>query len=153
MKVKWNWGTKLFISMVAFMLFLIAFFVLMTQQTYHLVEKDYYPKALEYQQRIDKTENAKQLAERVKLENKGDFLIFTFQSFFNPEEVTGKITLYRPSDGAMDIAMEIHLDSLCRHIFPVNDIQKGKYLAKIEYANSEEEYYQEMPVFVKMFQH
>ncbi len=153
MKIKWNWGTKLFILTALFMLFLIVFFVLMIQQTYYLVEKDYYPKGLEYQQRIDKVENTKQLDEQVKIDNKGEFLVFTFQSFFNADEIDGKIVLYRPSDGARDIAMSIQLDSLHQHIFPVKDILKGKYIAKIEYAYEEKGYYQETPVFVKMFQY
>jgi hypothetical protein len=151
MKIKWNWGTKLLIGMIVFMLFLIVFFVLMTNQTYHLVEKDYYPKALEYQQRIDKMDNTNKLENQILVKNQGEYLIFTFPSVFESNRVAGKIVLYRPSDGTMDISMKIRLDSLNQHIFPVMDIQKGKYIAKIDYSESNNGYYQEIPVFVKMF--
>lgn len=149
--MKWNWGTKLLISMIAFMLFLIVFFVLMSRQTFFLVEKDYYPKGLEYQQKIDKKDNAKLLDEQILLENKGDFLVFTFQPFFNAEEIAGNIVLYRPSDGTKDIAMTIQLDSLHQHIFPVQDVLKGKYIAKIDYSYEDKGYYEEIPVLIKMY--
>jgi len=48
--------------------------------------------------------------------------------------------------------MDIQLDSLNQQIFPVDDLAKGKYTAKIEYTNKEKEYYQEIPVFIKMSQ-
>ncbi len=149
--MKWNWGTKLLIGMIAFMLFLIVFFVSMMRQTFYLVEKDYYPKGLEYQQRIDKIENAKQLGERIQLDNSGNYLVFTFPSVIVAEETNGNIVLYRPSDGTQDISMTIKLDSLNQHIFPVEDVLKGKYIAKIDYAYNEKGYYEEIPVLIKMY--
>jgi hypothetical protein len=147
--MKWNWGTKILISMVIFMLFLTVFFILMSRQTFYLVEKDYYPKGLEYQEKIDKVENAKQLKEKILLENKDNHLIFTFPSVFVPDEVKGNIVLYRPSDGTRDITMPIQLDSLNQHIFRVQDILKGKYIAKIDYKFNNKEFYQEENVFIK----
>lgn len=147
--MKWNWGTKIVISMVVFMLFLTVFFVMMSRQTFFLVEKDYYPKGLEYQENIDKKDNAKLLDEQIQLENKGDFLVFTFQPFFNAEEIAGNIVLYRPSDGTQDITMTIQLDSLHQHVFPVQDVLKGKYIAKIDYKYNNKEYYQEESVYIE----
>lgn len=148
MKIKWNWGTKLFILTALFMLFLIVFFVLMIQQTYYLVEKDYYPKGLEYQQRIDKVENTKQLDEQVKIDNKGEFLVFTFQSFFNADEIDGKIVLYRPSDGKGDVKIPIELDSSRQIFYPVKNLVKGRYIVKIDYKYNDKEYYQEKSIYV-----
>lgn len=147
--MKWNWGTKIVISMVVFMLFLTVFFVMMSRQTFYLVEKDYYPKGLEYQEKIDKIENAKQLGESIRLNNKGEFLVFTFPSVITPDKVEGEIVLYRPSDGTQDIGMTIKLDSLNQHIFPVEDVLKGKYTAKIDYTDNTKAYYQEISVIVK----
>lgn len=148
--MKWNWGTKLLIGMIAFMLFLIVFFVSMMRQTFYLVEKDYYPKGLEYQQRIDKIENAKQLGEKILLDNSGEYLVFTFPSVLGEEETEGNIVLYRPSDGTQDISMTINLDSLNQHIFPLEDVLKGKYIVKIDYAYKDKGYYEEIPVLIKM---
>ena len=149
MKIKWNWGTKLLISMIVFMLFLTVFFVLMMRQTFYLVEKDYYPKGLKYQQRIDKMENAKQLDEQVKIDNKEDFLVFTFQSFFNADEIEGKIVLYRPSDGKWDVKIPLELDSNRQIFHPVKNLMKGKYIVKIDYKYDDKEYYQEKSIYIE----
>ncbi|MBM3437074.1 MAG: cytochrome C oxidase Cbb3, partial [Bacteroidetes bacterium] len=84
MKIRWNWGTGIFVASVAFMLMIVIFVIFMFRQNFDLVENDYYPKALEYQQKIDKTENSRLLAERVKTEKVNGTLFFTFPSFFYP---------------------------------------------------------------------
>lgn len=147
--MKWNWGTKIVISMVVFMLFLTVFFVMMSRQTFYLVEKDYYPKGLEYQEKIDKIDNAKQLGELIQLENKDKYLVFTFPSVLPPDEIDGNIVLYRPSDGTQDVSMAIKVDSLNKHVFSLEDVLKGKYTAKIDYTDNTKEYYQEITVIVK----
>lgn len=131
------------------MLFLTVFFVMMSRQTFYLVEKDYYPKGLEYQEKIDKIENAKQLGEPIQLEYKDEYLVFTFPSVLTLGEIVGNIVLYRPSDGTKDIAMSINLDTLNQHVFPVEDLLNGKYTAKIDYTDDAKEYYQEISVIVK----
>lgn len=151
MKIKWNWGTKLFIFAAAFMLLLIGFFILMSLQTFHLVEKDYYPKALEYQQHIEKSNNATSLDEDVKIVNKGEYIEFKFQSFFYPDSLTGAIVLYRPSGSEKDIRIPIHADTAGVQKIPVNELLKGRYIIKIEYFYNNIGYYQEEPVLVKMY--
>ena len=135
--------------MIVFMLFLTVFFVLMMRQTFNLVEKDYYPKGLEYQQRIDKMENAKQLGEKVKIDNRRESLVFTFQSFFNADEIDGKIVLYRPSDGKGDVKIPIELDTNRQFFYPVKNLMKGKYIVKIDYKYKDKEYYQEKSIYIE----
>ncbi len=147
--MKWNWGTKLLISMIVFMLFLIVFFVLMTRQTYHLVERDYYPRGLEYQKKIDKSTNAKSLEEKVIIENNSEYLLFRFQSFFDPSEISGTIHLYRPSDANGDAKLPIKPDSLGQILYPVKNLIKGRYIVKIDYKYDDREYYEEKSVFIE----
>ena len=57
-KIKWNWGTKLVIAIILFMGFIFVLVYLSTQNTIDLVERDYYPKGLKYQNRIEEIKNA-----------------------------------------------------------------------------------------------
>jgi len=150
-KIKWNWGTGIFLAIILFMLFIIVLVYQTMQQNYDLVEKDYYPKALEYQQQIDKETNAEMLTEQIKVENQNDLILLIFPSFFNPSEINGIITFYRPSDKKDDINIEIAVDSAgCQRISSLN-LKKGKYLLKMDYQVNGKSYFQEEPVFVKMF--
>jgi len=150
MKLNWNWGTKLLIAMILFMVLLLTFVFLSARQTFHLVEKDYYPQALEYQGKIGKTNNAKALDDQVKIDNRDKFILLTFQSFFEPSEITGEVVFYRPSDKGSDIVYQIKPDITGRQFFDVSKMLKGKYVIKVDYKVNGIEYFQEETVFVKM---
>ncbi len=149
MQIQWNWGTKLFVASGLFALLLIGFFYLMISQSYDLVERDYYPKALEYQQRIDATMNAGLLSEDVKVEVDGDIVRFTFQPFFDPEGLDGNIVFYRPSEAAKDISIPVEPDSSNEQVYPVMNLFKGKYMVKIDYSCEGKKYYQESALFIE----
>ena len=148
MKMKWNWGTKILVAMILFMLLLITLVFMSMRQTYHLVEKDYYPKALEYQGRIDKTRNAQQLAEKVKMEQTREAVVFTFPSF-ETREIEGTITFYRPSDEGMDVRFAIQPDTSLRQVCNVSAMPPGKYIVKLDYEVDGKGYYQEESVFLE----
>lgn len=130
------------------MLMLIVFAFFMFNQEFDLVEKDYYPKALEYQQKIDKSNNARQLAEKVLVENKDGIVYFTFPSAFGPDSLKGTIYFYRPSEKSGDIMIAIDPDSSGRMFFKHNKLLKGRYQVKIDYTFNGKGYYQEEQLFV-----
>ncbi|MBN2172928.1 MAG: FixH family protein [Bacteroidales bacterium] len=151
MNIKWNWGTGILVAIIAFMVFIIGLVYFTTLQKYDLVEKDYYPKAIEYQQHIDKEQNSKNLQAKVKVENKGDFIEVCFQPFFKYSDISGQIAFYRPSDQKGDVVGNISLDTANCQRFPVNVLQKGKYIVKIDYEVNGKKYFQEETVYIKMF--
>lgn len=150
MKIKWNWGSKILLAMILFMTLLILLAFLSMNQNYDLVEKDYYPKALEYQNKIDKIQNSKALDENVKVENMGNQIQFTFQQSFNSREIKGSIIFYRPSDKRMDVSFPIQTDTSGIQICNVTDLQKGKYIVKIDYEVDGKGFYQEETILLKM---
>lgn len=149
--MKWNWGTKLFIAIVLFMGFMIVLFIMTLNQDYDLVEKDYYPKALAYQHTIDKESNARALGERVKVENAGENVVFTFQDDFDPDSITGNIYFYRPSDRNGDDSIPIRLDSARCQVYNTANLLKGKYIVKIDYRANGKSYFQEQTILIRMF--
>jgi len=147
--MKWNWGTKIFIAIIMFMSLMIVLVILSMNQSYYLVEKDYYPKALEYQQRIDKETNAKNIGEMIQIANNGNKLIITFPSVFDPKAIDGELTFYRPSDGTMDLTVPIRLDSLRKMTFSKGDLMTGRYIIKFEYEVNNTGYYEEKTVYIE----
>lgn len=150
MKIKWHWGTKLLVGMILFMLLLLTFVFLSVRQEFDLVEKDYYPKALEYQEKIDKTNNAENLNEKLTVENKGEFIWVSFPSVFSPEDIKGQVVFYRPSGKKDDVAFEIKPDSNGVQLFSVESMLRGKYIIKIDYFVGGTGYYQEETVLINM---
>jgi len=151
MKLKWNWGTKLFLAIIAFMSFMIVMVYLTTRQTFDLVEKNYYPQAQEHQIRIDKIQNAKSLTNTIKVENNGSHLRFVFQPEFDPDSISGHIVFYRPADKKDDFLVIIQTDPSGCQEFSTAGMEKGKYILQFEYEVSGKGYYQEETVIINLF--
>lgn len=151
MNIKWNWGTGILIAIIVFMGFMAFMVYQSTRQNFDLVERDYYPKALEYQQKIDKIANAKALDEKVKFKERGDAVQVVFQSAFSPGDVHGSIVFYRPSNKMMDLSFPISLDTARTQYCSTESLAKGKYIVKVDYEVEGTKYFQEETILLKMY--
>ncbi len=147
--MKWNWGTKLLIAIISFMSLIIVLAVFSIKQSFFLVEKDYYPKGLEYQQKIKKTENAQKAGELIMIKNKGSELLISFPSLFDLNQLEGNLFFYRPSDGTKDITIPILVGSLGLMTCSTKNLENGKYILKFDYKVNDKEYFQEETVFIQ----
>jgi len=105
----------LFMSLIFFMVYMS------TQYPIDLVEEDYYPKGLKYQERIDEISNARPVASQVRAFQNSDAVVVIFPEI-NPD--TGTITFYRPSNIHLDRVYEINTDSLQQMSFPKSEFKK-----------------------------
>lgn len=142
--MKWNWGTKLLIAIIIFMSFIIVLVYLSTQNDIFLVEKDYYPKGLKYQDRIDEITNAKPFRNEFKILQLENTVAVTFPKI-KPD--TGTITFFRPSGTDYDLIYTIEMDTANVMRFPKSKFIKGKYLIKIFWQENEKGYYYEKPFY------
>ena len=108
--MKLNWGTGIVIAIIGFISFIMYFVISMsTGKSYNhdLVSDKYYQKELEDQHTIDATKNAKALKENIRVEKIKEGLKIHFPKEFNPEGITGKVFLYRPSNKQLDFEIPI----------------------------------------------
>lgn len=141
-KIKWNWGTKLIIAIVIFMGFIIILVYQCVNNEILLVERDYYPKGLKYQDRINEIENAKPLSNQFRVYREQENVIVVFPEI-HPD--TGTICFFRPSDTKLDMTFKLEPETAYSMSFPKSDFQKGKYLLKIYWEENDTAYYIEMP--------
>lgn len=146
MKIKWNWGTKLALWITAFILFMLGLVFMTLMNDVTLVEKDYYPKGLDYQTRINEMKNA-------RLEN----ATFTITQMDNEIEIafpdvkadSGQIIFFRPSDNSMDRVVSFDdSDNGIKHL-DIHDFHKGKYVLKISWKHGDKKYYVEQVALIK----
>ncbi|OQX76018.1 MAG: hypothetical protein B6D61_09415 [Bacteroidetes bacterium 4484_249] len=149
MKIKWNWGTKLFIFTTMFMIFILVFVYLTTLQDRTLVEDEYYQHSLVFQEKINKINNSNALQEKVEIIEGPQHISITFQTFFNPAEISGTIHFYRPSNIKGDVIIPIELDSTRQIVYPVKKLMRGRYIVKIDYKYKDKEFYQEKSIFIE----
>lgn len=112
--MKFNWGTGLVIGMLAFMSFILYFvFTMTTDQKYShdLVIEDYYKHEMNLQAAIDASENSSKLKTPVTAHKTDAGYLIEFPKNINPEAISGKVFLYRPSARQLDFDMPLRLST------------------------------------------
>lgn len=144
MNIKWNWGTKLALWIVAFVLFILSLVYMSLGYDVNLVEKDYYPKGLAYQDRINAIDNAMNLNISFNVSQLDNNI-----SIITPEihSDSGTITFFRPSDVDADRVYKLLVNK--QVTIPVVDFQRGKYIVKFHWWYDNQEFYMEEIINIK----
>lgn len=147
--MKWNWGKGIALAIAAFMGFILYFVIkVQSDSTYdnELVADDYYKQEIEFQQEIDKKQNTANLKEKVTVETSQEGIQITFPQGLKPEEIKGKISLYRPSNQKLDFERPISL-STSHLLIPKNDLVDGRWDISIDWSYQDQEYLDESTIY------
>jgi len=143
MKINWNWGTKLFIAIVLFMSLIIGFVIFSFNNDVNLVEKDYYPKGQEYQQRLNEIKNASLKRDFFKIEQLAEGAVLNCPDL---QADTASIYFFRPSDNKLDRIFDISSGDTI-FMFGNSGFKRGKYLLKVYWNSDNVGYYFERDFF------
>lgn len=148
--MKINWGTGIVIAFVLFISF-ILFFVFLVQSNpdydNELVTKEYYKKEATVQGDIEKQQKALKLEDKVGFKKTEEGIIISFPKDFKPENINGKVILYRPSDQKLDFEIPISI-STPYLLIPKNSLAGGLWditvdweYDSVNYMNKETMYF------------
>ncbi len=146
MKLKINWGGGIFIAIVVMVTFMIVLVFIATRQDFYLVEKDYYEKAVNYQEKIDKIKNANALTEKLIIQYGEKQLKLQFPGIFQNDTLTGSIDLYSPVNENYDKNIPIKLDSGLSQLVSLENLPKGRYKVKVDWTANQKQFYQEIEI-------
>jgi hypothetical protein len=149
MKMKFNWGTGIFIVILLFVMAIAAFLIYTSNTDMKLVEENYYDKGLAYQGRIDKLNNTASLPWKIKISQVPGTLIIQFPQLDTAEAPAGTLLFYRPSDPEKDFSVPLQLNDSSRQIIDITGINKGKWVIKIDWKMDGMGYYFEEEVFIE----
>jgi hypothetical protein len=148
MHMKFNWGTGIFIFLILFFIAIFSFVYFAFMQEVDLVEDDYYPKELNYEQQINKRNNLKKLGEQIRITQLKNHLTMVFPPSQKYNKIKGEILIYRPSDSRSDLKYKIELDSTNSQTINASKFLNGKYIVKVDWSYHELEYYQELTIIL-----
>jgi hypothetical protein len=149
MKIKFNWGTGIFIVLALFIIAIIVFYIYITNLDIHLVEDKYYEKELAYQTRIDRLNNTSQLPGKIIVFNEPGFISIKFPPIEPGNHPEGSVWFYRPSDPDKDFTLPLHLNDSLQQSFDVSKLAKGKWMIKLDWNMGGKDYYFEESVFIE----
>ena len=140
--MKINWGTGLVIGMALFIGFIMFFVITMTtnkKYSHDLVAEDYYKQELQLQDDIDAATNEAQLEMPVTGTKTEAGYELQFPADFNPEAITGKVFLYRPSGKQLDFDFPIEM-STSNLLIPDNRLLDGRWNITVDWEYAGKKY-------------
>ena len=138
-----NWGIKILIFYLGFVVMVLASVFFAMNQRVDLVTDNYYEKELKYQEQIDKSQRTKSLKEKTEIQLLDKQIKIKFPVLPEKNNQKNSIFLYRPSDQSKDLKIEIKTDTLGIQIIPAEKLTKGFWKIKLSWVSHEAEYYDE----------
>lgn len=142
-----NWGTKILIVYLAFVLGIVFMVVKSSTQNTDLVTTDYYAKELKYQDKIDEIKRTSALSAPVDYSIRDNSVIISFPKDFAGKKLVGEAVLYCPSDQKKDIKKSFTLlDEVLQIAIPTSS--KGLYELHVSWQDGGVTYYFEKKIFI-----
>ncbi len=140
MKIKFNWGTGIFIFITLFLLVNVFVIYKSLQQRNDLVSEEYYPQGLEYQKQIDRFANANSLKGKIAINQDAGGILISYPGDLKGRIIKGQVVFFRPSDENADFNDSIRFDTALIQYIPVDKFIAGKYIAKFFWTMDGKEY-------------
>lgn len=138
-----NWGLRITLLYLGFVALIVTLVITSVNNPSELEYKDYYARELKYQDLIDATNNANQLATPISYTINGKSIVISVPDELRDEQTTGMVYLLRPSDAKLD--REFKFQANIEGIQTISDAQfaKGVYKLGINLEKNKRRYYKE----------
>lgn len=140
-----NWGYKLMIGFILFVLFIGYLAYRSINTKYELVSKDYYKEELRYQEKIDGRNNAAKIS-AVNFEQNAESIIVTMPQELKGKTLSGELWFYSSRDETRDKKIALKVDTANQQIISKNILYKTKYLLKFTWKEGTTDYYLEKDI-------
>ncbi len=144
MKIKFTWGTGIFITIAVFVTFFISFIIFSLTEDVNLVTKDYFPDEIAYDVKIKKIENTNKLKDKIKFTVSEKVLKITFpEEIKDPNKIKGSVLFYFIKSFRKDIKYKINLNTDKEQYFDLSNLPEGRYTVKIDWSYNNKDFFQE----------
>jgi len=149
-KSGFNWGKGLAIAIVLFISSTLGVVAFLMSLDYQIVTQDYYEKAEQYQEHIDRVEHAEALREPVEIQliNDSKEIRVRFPESLRASNPQGTIQLYRPSNSDMDRKLTLNLDNTGTQRISAAELAPGKWSVKINWSVDNKSYFKSENLFL-----
>jgi hypothetical protein len=145
MKINWGVGiTMLYLGFVAMILLLVG---MSFNQKIDLATDHYYAEEVHFQDKINKTNRAKALADPLTWEVSEQGLKIHYPEHISKNPPTGKVKLYCPSNDKNDRSFNISSHN-GEQFIPATDIPAGRYRLQIDWKYGDQTYWNEDVILI-----
>lgn len=146
---KFNWGSGIALAVTVFVIGTLSIVSYMISLDFFLVTNEHYEEGVEYQQTIDQRKRSSELKDPVVIifDEKLEALRIVFPTEF-VGKAQGDIKLYRPNNPKMDAKLPLSVNANGTQLISTSDLEKGKWILKIEWNANEENYLEEKTIII-----
>lgn len=150
MKIKFTWGTGIFLSITVFVSFFISFIIFSLTKDVNLVTKDYFPDEIAYDLKIRKIQNTNALKEKINFSSQNNILKIKFPPFITDQNnFRGTVLFFYIKSSREDKSFNLKLDKNNSQYFDLSGYKPGRYTVKIDWSYIDKDYFQEHIIKVK----
>jgi len=149
--MKINWGTAIVIAFALFISFILFFvFKVQSDSKYdnELVVEKYYQKEQVFEAEMQKEQNASDLTQTVKITVEPEGVVIQFPEGIEYTKVTGKVSLYRPSNKKLDFETSVSLTG-SRLLIPKQNLVGGRWDIALDWSYNGTDYLNKEKLIVK----
>ena len=149
--MKINWGTGIVIAFALFMSFILYFVIkVQTDSKYdnELVVEEYYKHDAKFGAEMIRVQNSEDLAQKPIIAIVSEGISISFTEAFQPKAITGKVSLYRPSNKKLDFDMPISLSGSTL-LIPKKSLVDGRWDINMEWQYEGKSYLTKETIYIK----
>lgn len=139
-----NWGKGIFIGMTLFIGFITILVVMLISRNVDLQSEDYYDREMNYELEISALRNGQELAEKIQLIEKSDFILVQIPP--KGEYLNVRVDFLRPDDKKEDKVYNIK--GTRSYLIPISELKKGSYLVEIRFQFNGKECMQNEEIYL-----
>lgn len=150
MQIKINWGTAIILAFGLFMTFILYFvFKVQSNSKYdnELVVDEYYKHDAHFGDEMIRVQNAHDLAQKPIIVSNNNGITVNFPLVFEPKEIKGKVSLYRPSNKKLDFEVPISLSSSTL-LIPKTSLVDGRWDINMEWQYEGKSYLTKEVIYI-----
>lgn len=148
---KINWGTGLAIAIALFMGFILYFVIKVQSNSKYdneLVVEEYYKHDARFQEEMDRVQNAQDLDHKPIITKTAEGITIVFPQDFNATQITGTVSLYRPSNKKLDFDTPISLSNPTL-LIPKSKLVGGQWDINMEWQYNGKKYLTKEPIYIQ----
>lgn len=137
-----NWGNKITIVFISFVVLIITLVTISMKQDIHMVAENYYEEEIAYGGKMEEIRNGRDWEGDISAKQESSILELRFE---DSKKVEGKVKFFRPSDSSLDFSIPIQ-DEMN---IPIEKLKAGSWKILFEWEANGKKHYKEEKIYIQ----
>ena len=142
-----NFGGKIVILYLSFVALILTLVFNCYSMDVDLVSDDYYAQEINFQQKINATNNEKDLKSSITHNIQDKSITLTIDSALLSKDFNGTVNFFRPSDSKKDVRLKMNFVNN-EQVIDTKQLIRGAYKLQLTWTSNQKNYFKEDVIFI-----